>query len=136
MLNIKTKRFVILSITALILLFTTGCSSGTKNDNTTDITTNSSLASAITRPAPVILSVSDTTSGMENNYYAILKINVKNEGSSGTILIHASLTQNGRTATNDMVTYIDQKTTQEIDLVFPLEWGGGTWTQAVQVSVP
>ena len=120
----------------LVLASTAGCSALKQQPSSTISTSTNPTVTDVGKPNPVIESVDATTSGMNSAYYAILEITVQNQGSDGTILVQATVTQAGKTTTNQMVTNIDKNTTQELNLVFPLVWQGGTWTETVQASIP
>ena len=135
----KIKIFSCIALAALVLISfaASGCFSKSKSTNSgsTNPTTTAPVT-GIAKPAPVVVSVDDSTSGMEDNYYAVLMITVKNQGSSGTVIVSASLTQGSQTNTNQIITSLAKNTTQVIELVFPLKWLGGDWTTSVQASVP
>jgi len=126
---------VALVLILLSLLFTSGCDLFNSNE-TPPSGTAATTAPAIAKPHPVVKSVEATTSGMGDNYYAILEITIENKGSDGTAVVKATLTQAGVTQVNEMVTNINKDKTQVIRLVFPLKWKGGEPTQTVEVSVP
>lgn len=121
--------FIALAIVVAILFFTASCFGGTSVPSGTP-------TPSVTKPRPVIESVTAVTSGEENNYYVILEIKVKNAGSDGTAKVSGTVTQGGKTQTNEMVTSIDHNSSQIVRLVFPLKWEGGDWTQTVKVEVP
>lgn len=110
---------------ALVLMLLSGCTATSANSEPTLVT-----------PQPQVESVVATTSGTENGYYATLDIKVKNSGAEGTVLIQASITQNGKTTTNGMPVYLTQGEEQELKLTFPLVWGGGEFTSNVQAIMP
>ncbi|AKG53950.1 hypothetical protein DGWBC_1303 [Dehalogenimonas sp. WBC-2] len=73
---------------------------------------------------------------MGDKYFAILEITIENQGTDGTIIVKATLTQAGQTQTNEMVTSMSKGKIQVLRLVFPLKWLGGEWTQSVETTVP
>ena len=124
--------FIALAILMVALLLTPGCSSGTNVPSSPGSTPNPIVA----KPKPVIESVNAITSGMGNNYFVILEVTIKNEGSDGTVIVSASITQGDQTQANKMVTNMNRNTTQVLRLTFPLKWEGGEWTPTVQALVP
>jgi len=133
----KIIGFSAIAVLVSVPLIISGCSSiGKTTGSENPTSTSTTVTSTISRPKPVIKSVDATTSGMENNYYAILEITLKNEGSDGTVIVHATLTQGSQTQTNDMITNINKNTTQVVRLTFPLKWKGGEWTQTVEAISP
>lgn len=88
------------------------------------------------KPKPVIESVVGASSGMDDNYYAILDITVNNEGADGTILVTGIITQGNNKSSSDMIASIKRNEKQVIRLVIPLKWEGGDWTPSAQVRVP
>ena len=137
---VRTKVLCVASVgvLALTLLLASGCDSikGVFSSNDNSSTTTAPPVTAMPKPKPVIKSVEATTSGMEDKYYAILEITIDNQGSDGTVIVKATLTQGGVTQTNEMITNLDKGKIQTIPLVFPLKWKGGDWTQTVDVTVP
>jgi hypothetical protein len=83
-----------------------------------------------------VLLVNATTTGIEDNYYAILNITAKNQGADGIIIVVGSITQAGQTQTNEIPVYLTSGSSQIVKLVFPLKWEGGAWTPSVQTEVP
>lgn len=128
----KLIGFTALAILVVTLFLVPGCLSGTNVPNSG----SSTPTPAVAKPRPVIESVNAITSGLGNNYYAILEVTLRNEGSDGTAVVSASVTQGNQTQTNEMVTNINHNTTQVLRLTFPLKWKGGDWTQTVQAIVP
>jgi len=137
MFGTKVLRVVVVCALAFTLLLASGCDSikgvFSKDDTST---TTAPPVTAMPKPKPIVKSVEAITSGMENNYYAILEITIDNVGSDGTVIVKATVTQGGVTQTNEMITNLNKDKTQVIPLVFPLKWKGGDWTQSVDVTVP
>jgi len=124
--------FVIIAAVTLALgVMTPACSS-----NQTTAETTSLPASSAVKPKPVVQSVDATTSGMGENYYAILNITVKNEGATGTVIVVGRVTQGAQTTENSFPVNIREKGTEIIPLVFKLTWQGANWTPTVTVTVP
>jgi hypothetical protein len=132
---LKRQIWLAIILVAVLLgsMLSTACIGGKNSSPPASPTT---AMSSLTRPQPVVVSVNDTTSGMKDNYYVILAVTIKNIGSAGTVIIDASVTQASQTKTNEMITNLAQNSTQVVDLVFPLVWMGGDWTQTVSVTVP
>jgi hypothetical protein len=118
--------FVILIAFSLVV---TGCFGGSSSNTTS--TTSTAL-----KPQPKVESVVATTSGTENAYYTTLDIKVRNDGAEGTILVEASVTQNGKTNQNKMPVFLKKGENHELKMTFPLVWGGGEFTSNVQTVVP
>jgi hypothetical protein len=121
---------VILVLTVTFVTGLTGCF--LSNDTSTQDTPTPTVVN----PAPEVASVVATTSGTQAAYYATLAIRVKNNGAEGTILVKASVTQNGKTGTNEMPVFLKQNESHELKLTFPLVWQGGGFTSDVQALVP
>ena len=138
MVRARVVRIAALSVLALTLILASGCDSikGAFGSNDNSSTTTAPPVTAMPKPKPVVKSVEATTSGMENNYFAILEITIDNKGSDGTVIVKATLTQGGVTQTNEMITNLNKDKTQMLRLTFPLKWKGGDWTQSVEVVVP
>jgi len=91
---------------------------------------------AVVKPSPRIEQVIATTSGTKSAYYATLDIKAKNDGAEGTILVIASVVQNGKTTTNQMEVFLKQGETHELKMTFPLVWQGGDFNSQVDAVVP
>jgi hypothetical protein len=91
---------------------------------------------SLVKPNPSVESINAATSGIGDNYYAILNITIKNEGAAGTVVLAGTVTQGSQNIENSLPVYINQKTTQTVTLVFKLKWQGGEWTPKVEVKVP
>src|ERR1035437_8060400 len=120
---------VIFVIVAALMLIAASCF----GSNTA---TNGSATPAVVKPQPHVENVVATTSGTQSAYYTTLDITVKNEGAEGTILVQASITQNGKTSQNEMPVFLKQGETHELKLTFPLVWQGGEFTSNVQTVIP
>jgi hypothetical protein len=120
---------VVLVVVIMLAVFTGGCF------GTGDSSTATEKTSTV-KPDPVVESVVTTTSGTEGAYYAILDIKVKNKGAEGTILVVASVTQDGKTVQEEMPVYLMKNVTHELKLTFPLVWKGGVWTSEVKTQLP
>jgi hypothetical protein len=128
----RRSRFfgaVLLVVVMILAVFAGGCFS------TGDSSTATEKTSTV-KPDPVVESVVTTTSGTEGAYYAILDIKVKNKGAEGTILVVASVTQDGKTVQEEMPVYLMKNVTHELKLTFPLVWKGGVWTSDVKTQIP
>jgi uncharacterized protein (UPF0333 family) len=130
--GMKLAGVIILIVIAAVMASACGGgSSASTNPQPTAV-----ASSAISKPNPAVLSVSATTAGMLDNYYAILNVIAKNEGADGVVIVVGSITQAGQTQTNEMPVYLTSGSSQTIKLVFPLKWKGGDWTPTVQTEVP
>jgi hypothetical protein len=118
-----------LIVIIVFILLSTSCF-GTDTSSTTS-TTSSAL-----KPQPKVESVIATTSGTETAYFTTLDIKVRNDGAEGTILVVASVTQNGTTNQNKMPVFLKKGENHELKMTFPLVWGGGEFTSNVQTTVP
>jgi hypothetical protein len=98
--------------------------------------TSASVSAQAVKPQPAVVNVVATTSGTEAAYYATLDITVKNKGAEGTILVQATVTQNGKSSQNQMPVFLKQNETHELKLTYPLVWMGGDFTSDVKTIVP
>jgi hypothetical protein len=131
----KMRRLLLSGVIILILCVTLsagliGCFS-----NSTGKSTEATALNAV-KPAPEVVKVIATTSGTQTAYYATLDIKVKNNGAEGTILVKATLTQNGKSSSNEMPVFLKQNESHELKLTFPLVWQGGDFTSNVETVVP
>jgi hypothetical protein len=122
---------ILIAITAVMAAACGGSSSASTNPSPTAV-----AASSISKPNPTVLQVNATTTGTLDNYYAILIINVKNQGSDGMIIVAGNITQAGQTQSKEMAVYLTSGSSQTVKLVFPLKWKGGEWTPSVQTVIP
>jgi hypothetical protein len=120
-----------LVIAAALMLVTTSCFG-----NTGLTGSSASATPTVVKPNPQIESVVATTSGTKAAYYATLDIKAKNNGAEGTILVVASVVQNGKTSQNEMEVFLKQGESHELKMTFPLVWEGGIFTSNVQALVP
>ena len=90
----------------------------------------------VLRPKPAVVSTSANYSGTADGYFVTLDINIKNEGSEGTILVQATVTQAGKTSTNEMPVFVRKGATGETKMTFPLVWKGGDATYVVKAVTP
>ncbi len=122
---------------AVILVLIAALSTGLMGCFSTSVSSSTeSAASSAIKPAPEVIKVIATTSGTQSAYYATLDIKVKNNGAEGTILVKATLTQNGTSSSNEMPVFLKQNETHEMKLTFPLVWLGGDFTSNVETIVP
>lgn len=126
----KALSIGVIFLTLILLLTCAGCF------NATSAAPDSSGTPQTVKPKPVVKSVNADTSRTENSYYAILEIEIKNEGAEGTVLVNASIRQAGKTISDKMAVYIQKGKTQSVRMIFPLIWEGGEWTPTVSVKVP
>jgi hypothetical protein len=129
--RLKILGAALLILTAALMLITTSCFSTNNVNGSSNATTPTMV-----KPQPRVESVTATTSGTHNSYFATLAIKVKNEGAKGTILVVAKITQNGKTAQDEQEIFLKQGESHETELTFPLIWEGGDFTSDVKAIVP
>jgi hypothetical protein len=127
----KILGLISVILVCLLVLFCAGCFSNNKTGGSA-----TAAAADVVKPQPQVESVVATTSGTQSAYYATLDIKVKNVGAEGTILVQASIVQNGKTGSNEMPVFLKQNETHELKLTFPLVWQGGDFTSNVKTLVP
>jgi hypothetical protein len=131
--HMKSSRLLgvaVLFAAAAFMILATGCLG---NSTAASTPTGTPI---VLMPQPQVESVVASTSGTQSGYFAILNIKVKNSGAEGTILVQASVTQNGRISQNEMPVYLQQGEEHELKLTFPLVWKGGDFTCNVQAVLP
>lgn len=122
-------KLLVAPVLGFTLLITIGCFGRTS-------VTPSSTIEEVVKPKPVVETISAATSGMLDNYYAILDITVKNDGADGTVVVVASVTQGEITNESEFPLYITHNSKQAVKMIFPLIWKGGDWTPNVYCEVP
>ncbi len=125
------RIFAFLMVLLLVLL--PGCI--TLNTTRTPSVSTASPTQAV-KPKVSVVNVSASTSGQLDYYYAILDIDVKNDGADGTAVIIAGVTQGTETKTLEYPINLTKNSKQMVRLVFPLKWRGGDWVPSVRVEVP
>ena len=90
----------------------------------------------VARPKPSVLNTSANYSGTQDGYFVTLDINIKNDGSEGTVLVQASVTQAGKTINNEMPVFVKKGATAETKMTFPLVWKGGEATYVIKAVTP
>jgi hypothetical protein len=125
------KKIILVGLTAglISLAALSGCTGAGQS-------TAASVSAQSVKPQPAVVNVVATTSGTETAYYATLDITVKNKGAEGTILVQATVTQNGKSSQNQMPVFLKQNETHELKLTYPLTWMGGDFTSDVKTIVP
>ena len=132
----SVKLAVIALLAAFVLIFA-ACGRGTAGSPTPDqFATSPPESLKVVKPLPVVGTVTAATTGMFDNYYAIVEATVKNNGADGMVIVAGSITQGANTVKAELPTYITRNTTQTVKLVFPLKWKGGDWTPDVQAVLP
>jgi hypothetical protein len=121
---------IMVMIVALVLLIP-GCFG---NNNVAG--SNGTPTPTVVKPAPRVENVVATTSGTQSAYYVTLDIKVKNDGSEGTFLVKATVTQNVNSYSNEMPVFLKRGEEHELKLTFPLVWQGGDFTSDVKVVIP
>jgi hypothetical protein len=119
----------ILTIATIFMVLTAGCFNGSTSNSTSNSTT-------ALKPLPRVDSVVATTSGTDTAYFTTLDIKVINDGAEGTILVEASVSQAGKTTTNQMPVFLKKGENHELKMTFPLVWEGGDFTPKVVTKVP
>ncbi len=126
----RLARMAGIAIVVSVFVLLSGCLGGV------GLSGNSDATPGVSKPKPSVESVNAATSGMNASYYAILDIEVKNDGADGTVMLTGRVTQGGQTGSNEMPVYLARGAKQTIRLVLPLKWQGGDWTAAAEVRVP
>jgi hypothetical protein len=99
-------------------------------------TTGGSGQAEIAKPKPVVVGIYATTTGMFDDYYAILDVTVRNEGADGMVILISSINQNNEKVTNELPTYLARNVSQTVRMVLPLTWRSGEWTPSAVVVIP
>jgi hypothetical protein len=126
----KISVAAVLVIILALMLTAASCFSGSSSTSVTSVSTSA------LKPQPEVESVVATTSGTEKAYYTTLDIKVKNNGAEGTILVIASVTQQGNTNSDQMPVFLKKGESHELKMTFPLVWEGGAFTPNVKTIVP
>ena len=129
------KTVVILLSVLMVLSLLPGCGLFSTGKSSGDTTGTPSPVGAM-KPKPTIIDVSASTSGQLDYYYAILDINLKNDGAEGTVMVTATVAQGKENKTHEVPVSLAKDSKQPLRLVFPLKWKGGDWTPTVKVEVP
>lgn len=125
----RVKAAAGLLILALVVILGAGCSQP-------GLSAPAETTPEVYKPRPVVESTNASTSGMLDNYYAIMDISVKNDGADGTVVVTGFVTQGGQTIANSLPVYVSHNSKQVVRLVLPLRWNGGDWTPRAEVQVP
>jgi hypothetical protein len=91
---------------------------------------------AAEKPHAKVSDVKAATAGAYQDYYVILDATVKNEGADGSLLVLASVTQDGAARTQQTSLFLRKDGSQVVRFVFPIKWEGGEWTPVVTVKAP
>jgi hypothetical protein len=124
------------SLLAIIVLLTCLPGCGLFSTTQSSGATGTPSPAAATKPKPAIVDVTASTSGQLDYYYAVLDINLKNDGSEGTVLVTATVSQGQGNKTLEVPVSLAKDSKQSMRLVFPLKWKGGEWAPTVKVEVP
>jgi hypothetical protein len=124
----RVPGICLMAFALIMILSTAGCF-GSNNGS-------SSATPTVEIPKPHIEGVVAPTSGTQSAYFATLDIKVKNDGAEGTVLVQATVTQAGSSASREMPVFLKQGETHELKLTYPLVWEGGTFTSDVKAIVP
>jgi hypothetical protein len=119
----------------LVLAFLPGCGLFSSANNSSQ-TSGTPGAPPALKPRPSVIEFTATTTGQNEYYYAILNVDVKNDGADGTILVTASITQGTTTTNREVPVLLPKGARLMVPIVFPLKWKGGDWTPNVKVEVP
>ena len=129
--RVRLLSIVVFVILAAILFSALSCSGGSNTGSSTSTTIEA------TNVKPSIDSVDVINTGTQNNYYAILDITVKNDGTDGAVILTGSVTQGTQPpVTNEMPVYLVGNSKQVIRMVLPLKWGAGEPIAKAQVRIP
>lgn len=136
--NARTRLIKVFAVLTALLIILSGCEGEAIKGATTTPgeTATTPKPGQVLKPKPVVLEVAACTSGMNENYYAILDITIKNEGADGTAIVRGSVTQGANTLKNELPVYLPRNTKMTVRLVFPLVWKGGDFTPNATVEVP
>ena len=126
----RIRLAIAMIIISVLLLSTSGCFGNTSLGG------SQTTPGEVVKPKPAVEKITASTSGIENAYYAILDIVVKNNGAEGTILVVASVVQGGVTQQNEMPVYMMNGETHELKMTFPLRWKGGEFTANANCILP
>lgn len=133
--NIKAVMVVMLALSAVVLF--SACSRAGATTVTPTSPPPAALAPAeVLKPKPQVLAVNATTSGMFDNYYAILEVTIRNDGADGMIILVGSINQANTNTKGELPLYLARNITETVSLVLPLKWRGGDWTPSAVTDVP
>lgn len=129
------KRFTVISIlmALAIIFFASSCTGTGKESNGP---TPQAQATEIIKPKPSVTAINASTTGMFDNYYAIVDVTIRNEGAEGMVIVIGSITQGGITKQNEFPLHVGQNASENVKFVFPLKWRGGDWTPKVETIIP
>ena len=132
---LSAKKLLVIGACLALTLGLLACS---KEAGTKSLETSSTAGTpqAAGKPHPRVETVKASTAGFYDDYYAILDADISNDGTAGSVLVLASITQSGTTTTKKIPMTVQRDETQSIRFVFPLQWQGGEWTPTVNVVVP
>ncbi|MBI4267670.1 MAG: hypothetical protein HY662_02680 [Chloroflexi bacterium] len=119
---------VVFLMLAVVLFFAITCSA---NLNAEGAVKN---APSTSKPNPSVKSITTSTAGMGDNYYAIMEVAVKNEGAKGTVMVVGTITQGAQTIENSFPIEIKKNSEEVVTLVFKLKWMGGEFTANAEVQ--
>lgn len=137
----KLARPAMMMVTVALLavtLVTTACSrvAAQPSPTPTAILLPNSVPAAVVKPKPVVLGVNATTSGIFENYFAILDITVRNDGADGMIMLIGNVNQANANIKGELPLYLARNMTETVRIVLPLKWRGGEWTPSAVTEVP
>ncbi len=127
--------FIILATLAIVLSSACGRAAATTVTPTSSAPTQP-MPAEVVKPSPTVLAVNATTSGMFDNYYAVLDVTLRNDGADGMVILVGSINQANQTTKGELPLYLARNTTETVRLVLPLKWRGGDWTPSAEVDVP
>lgn len=129
------KRFTVISIlmALVIIIFASSCTGTGKESNEP---TPQAQATEIIKPKPSVAAINASTTGMFDNYYAIVDVTIRNEGAEGMVIVIGSITQGSITKQNEFPLHVGQNASENVKFVFPLKWRGGDWTPKVETIIP
>ncbi len=128
------KGLVFLGVSLALLLSTVSCWRSPAS------VTNSSGSPAsmetVKKPSPRVVDISASTTGTQDDYYVILNSTVGNDGTTGTVLVIATVTQANNTIKKQAPVSLNKGEKRVVQFIFPIKWQGGEWTAKVTAEVP
>lgn len=129
------KPVLIAILIALVVVASAACGIGSSK-NSPQATPLAAKASDVIKPKPLVLGINAATTGVFDQYYAIVDATIRNDGADGMVIVVGSITQGGENKKSELPLYISNNSTQTVRLIFPLKWKGGDWTPTVQTEIP
>jgi len=131
-----TKLVIIIALLAGLVVLSSACGGGGATEVVAEPLLPQTQPEEVVKPKPAVVAINASTTGMFDNYYAILDITLRNDGADGMVIVVGSVTQGAEITKNELPVYIAHNANQTVTLVFPLEWKGGDWTPKVETEIP